>query len=111
MSYAKTIGNKRQRITFQVNTPLADGAGGWIENWATYYSTWADVRYLSASRKLEENQVALDAVAEITVRWRSDKTITKSLRIIYRGRTLMIHSIINIDERKREIVLMAVEKQ
>lgn len=105
------IGKMDKRVTFQANTKTPDGSGGFTYTWGDYYTCWARIRPMKASRKLADNQVVLVQASEITIRYNDVKPITKDLQMIFNGATYTIISDVNIDEANKTLQIVVTRKQ
>jgi len=92
-------------ITRQVQTP--DGHGGSTSTSSIYWGTWADVTPMKASRTLEAANMVLNAAWEFKVRYRADKTPTKSMWVEYKGEKLQISSITQDKLNRRDYIIIA----
>ena len=59
----------RHRVTFEKQTRVADGAGGWTDSWAAERSCWAKVEPLSG----RERPSAMQLEHPVTHRVRQDR--------------------------------------
>jgi len=107
MPRARNIGSFRDRITLQSSAGTSDGMGGETQVFSTAYETWADVQELRGDRELRFGQLAYNTAYEIKVRYRNGDANEPSTayRVIYRGQTLTIHSI--IEKHESYVVLLA----
>ena len=74
------------------------------------YTCWAKVTNLNGSRQNSEDQMVIKNTWEIIIRDNPLVTITKSMHILYAGRTLIIDNIIDVLEYDRMIKLIAKER-
>ena len=102
-------GRKKERIGIYKNETGTTPGGGMSEpQEVLYWETWAEVTPLKAKRTLEAYQIELKGGYEIKLRYRSDKVITNDMTVKYKGKSLVIHSIINNNEADREIILIGM---
>jgi SPP1 family predicted phage head-tail adaptor len=103
-------GKLNQRITFWANNAVSDNYGGEIDNWTEVQTTWANIKGLTGRRELEFQQVVNGKPYEIVVRWRNDISITETNKIVWEGRTLYLHSVIDEDSQNWFYKILAFEK-
>jgi len=81
--------------------------GSIVQTWSTFADAWASVEpltgreYFSAQRE--------QASASDRIRMRHLDGVTHRMRVAWDGRIFEIESVANVDERKRELVLMCTE--
>jgi SPP1 family predicted phage head-tail adaptor len=103
-------GDLRERIQFLNPTLFGDGFGGYYSSMGVTYTCWAKVTNLNGARLNSEDQMVIKNQWEIIIRDNPLVTITKSMHILYNGRTLIIDSIIDVLEYDRMIKLIAKER-
>lgn len=81
------------RINDKIQAP--DGYGGVIETPVLYWETYAEVRPLRSSNRLEANQETLKQVYRITCRYRPDKQVAKDMSVTWRGREFKILTLLS----------------
>ncbi|NBW09342.1 MAG: head-tail adaptor protein [Caulobacteraceae bacterium] len=91
------IGRMKERVTIQSPTEVRTSVGGTTLTWATLETVWASVDGLSTRDILQAQQANLVATHRIRIRYRSDVTHTQ--RIVWRGRTMEIASVVERDNR------------
>lgn len=102
-------GAQKHLITFNIQGQVSDGHGGSIAGEQLYWSTWAMIEPLKASRTLEAANMNLVAAWNFRVRFRPDKTPTKSMWIVFNGQRLQIHSIVQEMINRRDWIITAYE--
>lgn len=103
-------GDLRHRVTIQQPTLNADGMGGGNYIWSNIATAWANVTTTIASGNIESltgDQLRTIQYFMVKMRYRSD--ITTKMRLLHYGRVLEILSVVNRDERKREMSLYCKE--
>ena len=100
-------GKLNKRIELQSYTEAQDGYGEADKTWSTYYTTWAAIRPLTGREALIAQQVTAETTVEIRIRYKS--SVTTGNRIKFGERYYDINSIVNPDERNREMILMCKE--
>lgn len=104
-------GDLRERISFYNPSLFADGYGGFYAQQSLTYTCWAKVTQLSGTRVNSEDQMVLKNQWKIIIRDNPLVTITKSMHINYAGQTLIIDSIIDVNEYDRMIKIIAKERE
>lgn len=104
-------GDLRERISFFNSNLTADGYGGFYSAAGLAYTCWAKVTNLSGTRQNSEDQMVIKNQWEIIIRDNPLVTITKSMFITYAGQTLIIDSIIDVNEYDRMIKIIAKERK
>lgn len=77
------------------------------ETWVEFCTCQASIRPISASERIKSNREEMIVSHRIKIRYRSG--ITNGMRMVYHGRVFDIASVINIDEKNREIEILATE--
>jgi SPP1 family predicted phage head-tail adaptor len=103
-------GKLRSRVTVVGYTLVSDGAGGTTPTRTEILDTWAKVQPIKGQRLLQYNQIVEGRWYSIQMRFREDTPIVKDYTIEYNGRPLVVHSVINTDERNRVIEIAGYEK-
>jgi len=99
------IGRLMNRITFKSKTGASDGAGGFVNTLADYYTCWAEIVRDSNSRT---NVAETDGFAtDITfrIRYTTSKAFDKKLVISFQSRLYMINSVINEQDRNKYFLI------
>jgi SPP1 family predicted phage head-tail adaptor len=100
--------SKRVKV-IQINA-VPDGAGGTTPSETEILETWASITPVKGQRAFQYNQIIQSTWYDVLLRYREDTTITKDLILDYNGKELILHSVINKDERNRTIQIVAYEK-
>ena len=103
-------GDLRERISFFNSNLTADGYGGFYSASGLAYTCWAKVTNQSGNRQNSEDQMVIKNQWEIIIRDNPLITITKSMHIVYAGKTLIIESIIDALEYDRMIKIIAKQR-
>lgn len=103
-------GDLRERISFYSPNLFADGFGGYYSSNSISYTCWAKVTNQSGNRQNSEDQMVIKNQWEIIIRNNPLVTITKSMHIVYAGKTLIIDSIIDALEYDRMIKIIAKQR-
>lgn len=89
------IGKLRNRITFKSKTGVSDGAGGYVNTLADYYTCWAEIVGEVNNRTNIAGKDNINDGITFRIRYTTSKTFTNSLVIAFKSKTYMINSIIN----------------
>lgn len=100
-------GALKNRITFQRQTKTADGAGGGSIVWSDIAETRAFIKPMSGNERLQSMRLETNVTHRIFIRYRTD--IRTDDRISYKGRTMQIRALINIEEQNKWIEIYADE--
>lgn len=108
-----SIGSKRDRIRITtVTDPVEDPGGGILPGVTeTYWETFAEVTTIKNARNAQSYQTDLEEPKEFRIRYRADKAVNKNMRIEHLGLTYVIQSNIDIDVRKRELILIGLTRK
>jgi SPP1 family predicted phage head-tail adaptor len=97
-------GEMNKYVAVQKYTKTRDAEGGFIQTWATENQVWAKINPLSASERLDTEQVSSVLSHRISMRYYSPG-ITAKDRITWNSRTFYITSVVNPGERGCDTVL------
>ena len=103
------IGTLRHKVEIQAYITTVDPDGYPIQDWVTVAHAWAAVEPVAGKEYWAAAAVQAETTIKITMRPPGIE-ITPANRLLFDGRTLEIQSVINVEERDRELVLMCVEK-
>lgn len=101
------IGRMRHRVELQRLTERQDDVGGVSLEWNTYATVWAAVEPIRGREYFIREQVAGDVSHRVVMRWRSGVSVRD--RVLHDGRQLEVESVLDRDERRVELELMARE--
>ena len=92
------IGQMRERVAIKSQTEVRSPSGETTLSWDTTVATvWASVAGLSSRDILQAQQANVIATHRIRIRYRPDVTHTN--RLVWRGRTMEIASVVERDNR------------
>ena len=100
-------GQLRHKVIIQENTPSRDGYGAEVESWSDFATIWAAIEPIRGREFWESQQINAEVTARITIRYLS--VVTPKMRVKYGTRIFGIISVINPEERNRELQLMVKE--
>lgn len=101
------IGSLRHRVTLQEYAGSADSYGAITEEWVDVTTVWAEIEPLSGKEFFVAQQV--NSQVDIKIRIRYISGVMPQMRVLYGTRTFSIVSVLDIEERHREIHLMCKE--
>ena len=101
-------GKLRHRVAIQAATETRNERGGIDETWTTEQTRWASVEPLIGREYMDGKQVNADVSHKVRFRWFSG--LTPSKRLLFGTRVFGIDSVLNPDERNKELVVMCKEK-
>ena len=102
------VGTLRHKVVIQQNTPTRDSYGAEVDNWIDYATVWASIEPARGREFWESQQVNAEITGKITIRYLAG--ITPKMRVKHGDRIFHIISVINTEERNRELQLMVKEK-
>jgi SPP1 family predicted phage head-tail adaptor len=102
-------GNLRERVTFQTKTEVSDGiSAGGTETWTdTLTGVPAAIWPLKGDQAIDAMKLEHTVTHRVRVRYQS--AITADMRIEWGSRYLDIIAMINLNERNRELEIIAEE--
>jgi len=101
-----SFGELRQRVSLQTKT-ITKAEGIPQENWITVVTVWAAITDLSGKEYFQAASVQSEVTSRIRIRYRPG--MSPRMRVLYGSRVFAILSIIDKEERHREIELMCRE--
>lgn len=103
-------GQLNKKVTVQSYTSAANSFGEMIETWSTYATRNASVEPLQGREFWAAQQLNSEVTSKIRLRYDSiTGAITPKMRVQWDSRTFKIHSVINVNQRNREVQLMCSE--
>jgi SPP1 family predicted phage head-tail adaptor len=100
-------GDLKKRITFQYQTKVADGMGGFTVSYVDACTVYAAIWPVSASEVVQANSAAMVVSHRIRMRYRS--VLKASWRVKFGERYFNIVSIINPNTENKMLDLMVKE--
>ena len=101
-------GKLRHLLTLQQSTDTQNARGEAIENWSDEADLWGSIRPLVGREGFDANQMYANATHEIRVRYRAG--VAPKKRFKHGSRVFDIEAVVNVDERSRELVCIATER-
>ena len=101
-------GELRHKVTIQKVSQTLDSSRQTVDLWTKLAEVWAAVEPLSGRELLNAQQIQPDVTHRVRIRHRDD--VTAKMRVQHDSRNLNIESIINVNERDRELHLLCRER-
>lgn len=96
-------GSMRERITIEAPTESRSPLGEATLSWATFATVWASVDGLSSREMLQAQQA--NAIASHKIRIRFLPGLLHTHRVVWRGRTMEIASVVERENRTMHEIL------
>lgn len=101
--------NKRRRVTVQTPTETKDSYGQMLQTWGTYATRYARKRDLVGREYYQSQQTISQVTTQFTFRYDTlTKAIDTKMRINDSGTIYDIESVIDLDDKHRDIIVMGV---
>jgi SPP1 family predicted phage head-tail adaptor len=100
-------GQLRHKITIQNTTVTQDSYGSKVDTWAIFATVWASVEPVSGREYFESAKLNAEITHRVRIRYTAG--VTPDMKILYGDRTFNIKSVINREERNRDMELMCAE--
>jgi len=102
-------GQLSSRVVLEKPAGTADGAGGATVDWHEVATLWARIEPVAAGERFAADRLATRVTHRITLRYRAD--IEGGMRILHRGRALVVTAWRDPDETRRFLDLDATEER
>ena len=102
-----SAGQLRHRLAVQTFSESRDSQGGVTKSWSTDSTVWGSIRPLSGKELVSAQQVDAKVTHKIEIRYYSGLDTT--YRIQNDSRTFNIIQVLNLAERDKLMVILAVE--
>ena len=100
-------GELRHRLTFKGPTHTSDGQGGITETWGSAFTVWGAFGPLTGKEFYDSQLVNSEITGKVKIRHRDD--IDPTMQIYFGTRVFEILSILNPEERDRELNIKVKE--
>jgi len=100
-------GKLRHRIAIQQETATQDIYGAEVKTWTTKKELWAEIDPPKSREFFATGQTQAEVTTRVRIRYLPN--VTPNMRIKFGTRYLNINSIINPDERNKELIMMCNE--
>jgi len=101
------IGDLRHRITIQQPVESSNTFGEVEKTWQDIATVWASIEPLRGREYFDSQQINAEVTTRIRIRYRPG--IKPKMRVVYGERIFDIQSVIDVEERHKEIHLMCKE--
>lgn len=101
------IGKLRRKIIIQQQTSTQDGYGGTVKTWTDVATVWASVEPLDGREFFAAQQVNSEVTTRIKLRYLAG--VVSKMRIVHGTKTYDILSVIDPEERHKELQVMCKE--
>lgn len=102
-------GKLRERVTLQSKTVVRDAFGSEVVTWVISATVWADVRSTDGTEQVESSVDQVVATISHSVLIRYMAGLSPSIRVVWQGKVLQILSIVENDNRQRQLILKCNE--
>lgn len=102
-------GKLRERVTLQSKTVVRDAFGSEVVTWVISATVWADVRSTDGTEQVESSVDQVVATISHSVLIRYMAGLSPSMRVVWQGKVLQILSIVENDNRQRQLILKCNE--
>lgn len=92
-----SLGDMRSTAVFQSNTPVANGSGGFDDNYTTFYTCRGRLRQQNGSRRDENMELVRNRSFELVVRYTTELVIDTNTRILIGTDTYIIVNYEKVD--------------
>jgi SPP1 family predicted phage head-tail adaptor len=96
-------GRLRERATIQQATERRNSLGETTLEWATFAERWASVEGVSSREALDLGQVDVQLTHRVRLRYVDG--MTQNMRLVWRGRTLEIVSLLEYGNRSEHVAI------
>lgn len=113
MTYKKEMNTSpselNKRITWQQQTKVADGQGGFTVTWVDVATTWAAIWPISANEVIQSDKPTMTVSHRVRIRFRN--VFKPEWRGIYGNKIFNIVSVINVNTDSRWLDVLCKEVQ
>ncbi|HWV83775.1 MAG TPA: phage head closure protein [Hyphomicrobiaceae bacterium] len=102
------IGRLRHRLTLETASRTPDGGGGAVETWTAVAQVWGRIVPTGGTEIADADGIGGRLSHEITIRHRAG--VTPAMRFISGSRRFEIIAAIDIDERRRWLKCLCMER-
>lgn len=102
------IGRLRHRLSLETAIRTPDGGGGAVETWTTVAQVWGQIRPTGGSEGFDADAVTSRISHEVMLRYRAG--VVPAMRLASGNRRFDIMAVIDIDERRRWLKCLCVER-
>ncbi|MFT7880709.1 MAG: phage head closure protein [Sulfurimonas sp.] len=102
------IGRLRHIGVVESYTESVNGFGEPTRSWAEFCKVWCDIKPLHGNEKYVSAEKHATATHQVIIRYR--RGINPKMRLIARGRTFEIESVLNVNEQDKMMQLIVKEE-
>lgn len=96
-------GEMRERVRVEQPTSTTNSLGEAVMSWSTFAERWAAINGVSAGEALEGGQQETRVTHRVRMRYLEG--LTQQMRLIWRGRTLHIASLLEYANRSEHVMV------
>jgi SPP1 family predicted phage head-tail adaptor len=105
------IGGRNRYIDIQTAARSGDSIGGRSTAYSSAKKIWANVKPMNGRRLVEFGQATNMKGYEIEIPFYLETTVDETVKIVYDGRELWVHSVIDNEEGRTTKIIIAFEKK
>ena len=103
-------GEMQTKVVYQTQSSTTDAVGQPVKAWTDAFACWAAVRPLSAKELYYGQSTRSETTHRIAIRWRPGVTAEGRFLVANdRARVFKIFSVVNTDEAREELIILAAE--
>lgn len=100
-------GKYRHKVQIQERTRTKGASGVPVDTWVKFRDTWSNPKTVNGRERWANERTANEYDVAFEMRYQTG--ITEDMRIVYGTRTLQVSTVIDVDERRRELVVLCKE--
>lgn len=107
-----SAGILNRRIKIQRPSTIKDSLGAPSRSWIDVATVWAEIQPLSGREAIIASRISAEISHQITVRYQAifdSPQQVAQMRVLYKSRIFNIHSALNEDEKRVQVILLASE--
>lgn len=101
-------GALRHRVRIEQPSDTRDAGGGFTRVWQLLDVVYAEIASEDGGEPQEADSLTSTQRHQVRIRYRTG--VTASMRLVFRDRTFRVLSVVDPDQRKKELLLTCVEK-
>ena len=107
-----SAGMLTRHIQIQRPSTIKDSLGAPSRTWINVATVWADIQPLSGREAVIANRISAELTHQITLRYQAvfdNPQQVAQMRALYKSRIFNIHSALNEDEKRTQLILLVSE--
>lgn len=100
------VGKLNKKLRLQINNPIKDTGGGYVDNWTDIAEVWANRKEAGAREIFLAQQAGYSVTHVITIRAREIKT---NMRFVEGDRFYYVQTVQEADDKGRFLKIQCVE--